>query len=125
MKSGEISLGTKLTYMYINTYTYRYPRLHTYWDTHVVNSVHFRRSLPLRYSNHIPTVGDQISLLGTPFGSFCPEVFLGSLSVGCVSKLLGREGEVFVSDARCLPGCEGAMVLCGAHRDIRCVLPWL
>ena len=52
-----------------------------------------------------------MSVTGTPFGSFCPEVFLAAQSVGCVSKLLGDSGAVFLTDARCLPGCEGAMVV--------------
>ncbi len=58
-------------------------------------------------------------MFSTPLGSFCPEVFLASLSTGCVSKLLGKDGDVFVTDARCLPGCEGAMVVRGVPKDAR------
>lgn len=66
-----------------------------------------------------PQVGDTVSVIGTPLGSFCPEVFLASLSTGCVSKVLGKEGAVYVTDARCLPGCEGAMVVQGVPQGDR------
>ena len=69
-----------------------------------------------------PRLGDSVCITGNPFGSFCPEVFFAAQSVGCVSKVLGDYGAVFLTDARCLPGCEGAMVVCGNSPGLRYVI---
>ena len=66
-------------------------------------------------------VGDKVWTVGTPFGSFCPEVFLNSLASAHVSRSpapapgsrgAGLRGAGLL-DGRSLPGCEGAMVLDG------------
>ena len=58
-------------------------------------------------------VGGQVFVSATPFASYCPEVFLNSVVSGCVSKLLGSSGSVFLLDASTVPGCEGGMVVHG------------
>lgn len=64
----------------------------------------------LPFSQRKMCVGEPVRVVGTPFGSFCPEVFLGCVWEGCVCKSMGREGVVFVTDAGSQPGCEGALV---------------
>ena len=58
-----------------------------------------------------PSVGGQLYVTATPFGSYCPEVFLNSVMSGCVSKLLGQSGCVFLIDASTAPGCEGGVIV--------------
>ena len=54
-----------------------------------------------------PKKGDTVFVVGTPFGCECPPVFYNSLSKGIVSNVVGRNNEIIITDARCVPGCEG------------------
>ena len=65
----------------------------------------------MQLCNRCPTVGGKIVVTATPFGSYCPEVFLNSVMSGCVSKLLGPSGCVFLIDASTVPGCEGGAIV--------------
>ena len=49
-------------------------------------------------------------------------MFLNSISIGCLSNVYGHEGEVFMTDARCVIGCEGGMVTVKDRRGYRYVL---
>ncbi|XP_076016366.1 peroxisomal leader peptide-processing protease [Genypterus blacodes] len=51
--------------------------------------------------------GCPVVACGSPFGSLCPDLFLGTLSRGIVSNLAGEDNAVILTDARCLPGTEG------------------
>ena len=51
--------------------------------------------------------GDEVLIVGTPFGCECPSVFYNSVSKGIVSNIIGANDEVIITDARCVPGCEG------------------
>ena len=54
-----------------------------------------------------PKKGDTVFLVGTPFGCECPPVFYNSISKGIVSNVVGSNSEIIITDARCVPGCEG------------------
>ena len=71
----------------------------------------YYRQLELRHA--APSVGSPVFVSATPFASYCPEVFLNSVMSGCVSKLLGSSGSVFLLDASTVLGCEGGMVVHG------------
>ncbi|XP_028845582.1 peroxisomal leader peptide-processing protease [Denticeps clupeoides] len=51
--------------------------------------------------------GSEVVACGSPFASFCPDIFMNTLSKGVVSNLAGEENAVILTDARCLPGTEG------------------
>ncbi|XP_072534137.1 peroxisomal leader peptide-processing protease isoform X2 [Salminus brasiliensis] len=51
--------------------------------------------------------GHSVLACGSPFGSFCPDLFMSTLSKGIVSNLAGEECAMILTDARCLPGTEG------------------
>ncbi|XP_007249568.3 peroxisomal leader peptide-processing protease [Astyanax mexicanus] len=51
--------------------------------------------------------GHSVLACGSPFGSFCPDLFMSTLSKGIVSNLAGEENALILTDARCLPGTEG------------------
>lgn len=51
--------------------------------------------------------GDPVVACGSPFGSLCPDLFLGTLSRGIISNLSGEDNAIILTDARCLPGTEG------------------
>ena len=51
--------------------------------------------------------GDLVEICATPFGCLNPEVFLNSRSRGIVSNVAGPQGVLIMTDARCIPGCEG------------------
>ncbi|XP_044518859.1 peroxisomal leader peptide-processing protease isoform X3 [Gracilinanus agilis] len=55
--------------------------------------------------------GAPLLACGSPFGAFCPDIFLNSLSRGVLSN---AAGPLLLTDARCLPGTEGAGVF-SAH----------
>ncbi|XP_068240468.1 peroxisomal leader peptide-processing protease isoform X2 [Palaemon carinicauda] len=46
----------------------------------------------------------------SPFGSLSPSVFLNSLSKGIISNVSGRNSDIYLTDARCMMGGEGAPV---------------
>ncbi|KAM7073380.1 peroxisomal leader peptide-processing protease [Molossus nigricans] len=51
--------------------------------------------------------GAPLLACGSPFGSFCPDIFLNTLSRGVLSN---AAGPLLLTDARCLPGTEGGGV---------------
>ncbi|XP_054838128.1 peroxisomal leader peptide-processing protease isoform X2 [Eublepharis macularius] len=51
--------------------------------------------------------GDPLFACGSPFGSFCPDIFMNTLSKGIVSNVAGEGNALILTDARCLPGTEG------------------
>ncbi|KAH0623548.1 hypothetical protein JD844_006423 [Phrynosoma platyrhinos] len=51
--------------------------------------------------------GDPVITCGSPFGAFCPDIFMNTLSKGIVSNLAGEGNALILTDARCLPGTEG------------------
>lgn len=51
--------------------------------------------------------GCTVFTCGSPFGSLCPDLFMGTLSKGIISNLAGEDNAVILTDARCLPGTEG------------------
>ncbi|KAF7479197.1 peroxisomal leader peptide-processing protease isoform X1 [Marmota monax] len=51
--------------------------------------------------------GAQLLACGSPFGAFCPDIFLNTLSRGVLSNVAGP---LLLTDARCLPGTEGGGV---------------
>lgn len=51
--------------------------------------------------------GCSVLACGSPFGSFCPDLFMSTLSKGIVSNLAGQENALILTDARCLPGTQG------------------
>ena len=55
-----------------------------------------------------PHVGDPLVAVSTPFTTYCPEIFHNVMTSGCVCKLIGQNGAVFLTDACHLPGSEGA-----------------
>lgn len=54
--------------------------------------------------------GDSVFTCGSPFGSFCPDIFMNTLSKGIVSNMVGEGNALILTDARCLPGTEGGGV---------------
>ncbi|XP_006835915.1 PREDICTED: peroxisomal leader peptide-processing protease isoform X2 [Chrysochloris asiatica] len=51
--------------------------------------------------------GAPLLACGSPFGAFCPDIFLNTLSRGVLSN---TAGPLLLTDARCLPGTEGGGV---------------
>ncbi|XP_044612337.1 peroxisomal leader peptide-processing protease [Equus asinus] len=51
--------------------------------------------------------GAPLMACGSPFGAFCPDIFLNTLSRGVLSN---SAGPLLLTDARCLPGTEGGGV---------------
>ncbi|KAM5236145.1 peroxisomal leader peptide-processing protease isoform 2-T2 [Ctenodactylus gundi] len=51
--------------------------------------------------------GAPLLACGSPFGAFCPDIFLNTLSRGVLSNAVGP---LLLTDARCLPGTEGGGV---------------
>ncbi|KAM9618005.1 peroxisomal leader peptide-processing protease [Trichechus inunguis] len=51
--------------------------------------------------------GAPLLACGSPFGAFCPDIFLNTLSRGVLSN---SAGPLLLTDARCLPGTEGGGV---------------
>ncbi|PIK48171.1 putative peroxisomal leader peptide-processing protease-like [Apostichopus japonicus] len=69
------------------------------------------RSLELlHHTNESYLSGNYLAVTGTPFGSLCPSAFVGSYTGGVVTNLTGKGDVVLLTDARCLPGTEGAAV---------------
>ena len=79
---------------------------------HVENLKEYLSCKPLNLSTfsscgESPNKGDRVLVVGTPFGCECPPVFYNSVSKGIVSNLIGDNNELIITDARCIPGCEG------------------
>ncbi|CAH1786357.1 unnamed protein product [Owenia fusiformis] len=65
-------------------------------------------------------IGQTCRVLGTPFGTLSPAVFMNSLSSGVISNVSGVNNALILTDARCIPGTEGGP-LCiqkNNHRQI-------
>ncbi|XP_060624813.2 peroxisomal leader peptide-processing protease [Anolis sagrei] len=54
--------------------------------------------------------GDPLIACGSPFGAFCPDIFMNTFSKGIVSNTSGEGNALILTDARCLPGTEGGGV---------------
>lgn len=65
-----------------------------------------------------PKRGDPVFVVGTPFGCECPVVFYNSVSKGIVSNLAGPNSEVIITDARCIPGCEGCTMYLNSTQSL-------
>lgn len=66
--------------------------------------------------------GDPVVACGSPFGSLCLDLFIGTLSRGIISNLSGDDNAVILTDARCLPGNEGGgLFLINSPSDVRLV----
>ena len=63
-----------------------------------------------------PKKGDTLYVVGTPFGCECPPVFYNSLSKGIASNVVGSNGEIIITDARCVPGCEGCALYTNSQK---------
>ncbi|EFA82668.1 hypothetical protein PPL_04362 [Heterostelium album PN500] len=77
-------------------------------------------------STHIKT-GERISIVASPFGFISPTIFLNSVSSGIIcNKIAARpysHPSLFLTDARCLPGSEGAAVFNSRGEVIAIVTP--
>lgn len=51
--------------------------------------------------------GSSVFAMGTPFGTLSPAVFMNSVSKGILCNVAGQNAELFLTDARCIPGTEG------------------
>ncbi|KAG9485132.1 hypothetical protein GDO78_008305 [Eleutherodactylus coqui] len=51
--------------------------------------------------------GSTVYACGSPFGSFYTDIFLNTITKGVLSNTAGDRNVVLLTDARCLPGCEG------------------
>lgn len=66
--------------------------------------------------------GDPVVACGSPFGSLCIDLFIGTLSRGIISNLSGEDNAVILTDARCLPGTEGGgLFLMNSPSDMRLI----
>lgn len=66
--------------------------------------------------------GSGVFVESSPFGSLSPDVFLNSLSYGIISNVCGRNGDVLLTDARCIMGSEGAPVFSDNEKRNLCGL---
>ncbi|XP_066476516.1 peroxisomal leader peptide-processing protease [Tiliqua scincoides] len=65
--------------------------------------------------------GDPLFACGSPFGSFCPDLFMNTLSKGIVSNVAGEGNAVILTDARCLPGTEGGGIFAISETSLHLV----
>lgn len=66
--------------------------------------------------------GAPVVACGSPFGSLCLDLFIGTLSRGIISNLSGEDNAVILTDARCLPGTEGGgLFLMNSPSDVRLI----
>nr|XP_020638788.1 peroxisomal leader peptide-processing protease [Pogona vitticeps] len=65
--------------------------------------------------------GDPVFACGSPFGSFCPDIFMNTLSKGIVSNMAGEGNALILTDARCLPGTEGGGVFATLGADLHLI----
>lgn len=56
-------------------------------------------------------IGDPVEIMSTPFGGLNPDVFLNSRSEGILSNMAGKNKVLLMTDARCVPGSEGGLLL--------------
>lgn len=76
------------------------------WFAVLKADVRDTRSIPWQSSSSL-LKGSSVVACGSPFGSLCLDLFIGTLSRGIVSNLAGEDNAVILTDARCLPGTEG------------------
>ncbi|XP_048780695.2 peroxisomal leader peptide-processing protease-like isoform X2 [Ostrea edulis] len=62
-------------------------------------------------SSNCNFIGDPVDIVSTPFGGLNPEVFLNSRSAGIISNTAGKRKVLLMTDARCVPGSEGGVLL--------------
>jgi len=56
--------------------------------------------------------GDNVHIVGSPYGLVSPKTFMNSVSNGIISNIFTINGTtVLLTDSRCFPGMEGAAVL--------------
>ncbi|KAK7077021.1 hypothetical protein SK128_011891 [Halocaridina rubra] len=84
-------------------------------DISQLKSTDYIKELNYLLSKIIPFTGDAIKgsnvfIESTPFGSLSPRVFLNSLSKGIISNVSGFGKDIYLTDARCIMGAEGAPV---------------
>ena len=60
--------------------------------------------------------GADVYTMGTPFGALSPAVFMNSVSKGIVCNLTSPDNALFLTDARCIPGTEGGVILTEVER---------
>lgn len=63
---------------------------------------------PAKFRTTPAVVGEDVRLVGSPYGCLAPHMFFNSVSTGIVANCIGSEG--LILDARCLPGSEGGGV---------------
>lgn len=79
------------------------------------------RSTPWQSSSSLRK-GAPVVACGSPFGSLCLDLFIGTLSRGIISNLTGQDNAVILTDARCLPGTEGGgLFLMSGPGDVRLI----
>lgn len=79
------------------------------------------RSTPWQSSSSLRK-GAPVVACGSPFGSLCLDLFIGTLSCGIISNLNGEDNAVILTDARCLPGTEGGgLFLMSSPGDVRLI----
>lgn len=79
------------------------------------------RSTPWQSSSSLRK-GAPVVACGSPFGSLCLDLFIGTLSRGIISNLTGEDNAVILTDARCLPGTEGGgLYLMSGPGDVRLI----
>ncbi|XP_018552327.1 peroxisomal leader peptide-processing protease [Lates calcarifer] len=72
----------------------------------VIESSPDAETIPWQSSSSLQK-GCPVVACGSPFGSLCLDLFIGTLSRGIISNLAGEDNAVILTDARCLPGTEG------------------
>ncbi|XP_033108892.1 peroxisomal leader peptide-processing protease-like isoform X2 [Anneissia japonica] len=63
--------------------------------------------------------GEMLLACGTPFGALCPPVFMNSMSTGIVTNLAGKNNALIMTDARVMPGSEGAGLYVLPHGNFK------
>lgn len=64
-------------------------------------------------------IGQDVGIVGTPFGTLCPAVFANSFSQGVLSNFAGYQRELILTDARAIPGTEGGIVFVKGGDDCK------
>ena len=83
---------------------------------HLVGYPEQENDLDICGENLIAT-GNTVHMVGTPFGSVSPAIFLNSVSEGVISNVVGGQQELIVTDARCIPGTEGGPLYLGSVKS--------
>jgi len=67
--------------------------------------------------------GQPLRVIASAFGLVSPAVFRNCVTKGILSNVVGKDDALLLTDARCLAGSEGAMVLSDDGRLVGMVLP--